>query len=1016
MEDLPAIVARLANRDAKRAEATVQADIRTLLLTAPLSLEDEDIRLVELESAVGDRRRIDVETGTTVIEVKRDLRRAGVLPDAVDQLRGYVEAREKQTRNRYVGIITDGADWRCYHLTAGGLAEADAHCVSADDPDVEALLVWLEGVLATVQDLKPTPEEIERRLGARSSSHALDRSTLAELYARNKDNPSVRVKRQLWAHLLRTALGTQFEDRDDLFVEHTLLVNSAEIIAHAVLGLRVQHLEPAQLLSGGKFVEHGIHGVVESDFFDWVVEATVPGGENFIRTLARRLARFDWSQVEHDVLKVLYESIIGRATRKKLGEYYTPDWLAEAVVANAVRHPLQERVLDPACGSGTFVFHAVRAYLGAADAAGHSVAEGLEGVTRHVIGMDLHPVAVTLARVTYLLAIGRERLSHPERPNIQVPVFLGDSMQWQHDRPQLRLWSKGHLVIHVDDELRQKDLFSDALQFPDVLLEDAEVFDRFVQELALRASKRKRGSPIPSLKGLFRRFGIDEESQAVVTKTFRTMCQLHDDDRDHIWGYYIRNLVRPMWLSRTGNHVDTLIGNPPWLAYRFMTKEMQDHFREMSEVRGLWHGSKVATHQDLSGLFVARAIQLYLRKGGHFAFVMPNAVLDRSQFAGLRSGRLDDSVAPVWLSFDRCWDLRRLRPHFFPRASAVIFGSREDTYTQARAIPEEIELWSGRLPARAASWTQVEPLIRRGVSHRSSSGNASAKASYRNRFRQGATVVPRVLFMVEELPPGPLGVPHGKVRVRSVRSAYEKTPWKDLDSVEGVIESEFVLPVYLGEDVLPYRLRPPHLAILPIDTAGVIAAEPDRLELYPGLADWWRRVETLWTNNRSSERLSLTAQLDYHGKLSSQLPVQPRRVVYTKSGMHLAATRIDERRALIDHKLYWAGTRSLEEARYLCAILNAAVVTRLVRPLMSYGKDERDIDKHVWNLGIPEFDATKQLHNNLVSLAMKVEEEVSALPLRANGFTAQRREIREYMEQSKAAQEIETVVEELLGE
>jgi hypothetical protein len=46
------------------------------------------------------------------------------------------------------------------------------------------------------------------------------------------------------------------------------------------------------------------------------------------------------------------------------------------------------------------------------------------------------------------------------------------------------------------------------------------------------------------------------------------MCRLHDEGRDHIWGYYIRNLARPMWLSRDKNRVDILIGNPPWLAYR----------------------------------------------------------------------------------------------------------------------------------------------------------------------------------------------------------------------------------------------------------------------------------------------------------------------------------------------------------------------------------------------------------------------------------------------------------------
>jgi hypothetical protein len=87
------------------------------------------------------------------------------------------------------------------------------------------------------------------------------------------------------------------------------LIATAEIIAHAVLGIPVDTISPAALLSGDKFDEAGIHGVVEPDFFDWIIE--VDGGELFVRTMARRLARFDWSVVDQDVLKVLYESIVG---------------------------------------------------------------------------------------------------------------------------------------------------------------------------------------------------------------------------------------------------------------------------------------------------------------------------------------------------------------------------------------------------------------------------------------------------------------------------------------------------------------------------------------------------------------------------------------------------------------------------------------------------------------------------------------------------------------------------------
>jgi N-6 DNA Methylase len=242
-----------------------------------------------------------------------------------------------------------------------------------------------------------------------------------------------------------------------LFIDHTLLINTSEIIAHAVLGISVTSLEPATILSGEKFGEAGIRGVVEQDFFDWVVE--VEGGETFIRTLAKRLVRFVWSDVDQDVLKILYENFIGAGTRKRLGEYYTPDWLADAVVSEAIPEPLRCRVLDPACGSGTFLFHAIRRYIAAAESEGLGIREVLDGVTSHVLGMDLHPVSVTLARVTYLLAIGRSRLTAPERGDVQIPVYLGDSIQWREQ--SLDLWSSGNLVIRTDErESLESDLTS----------------------------------------------------------------------------------------------------------------------------------------------------------------------------------------------------------------------------------------------------------------------------------------------------------------------------------------------------------------------------------------------------------------------------------------------------------------------------------------------------------------------------------------------------------------------------
>lgn len=730
------IVAGLMARDQPRTEADIQAGVRELLLHGGLDLAAQDVQ-VQLESQVGDLRRIDVEAGCTVIEVKKDLRVGKVLEEAIVQLAGYVQHRSDTFQQRYVGILTDGADWRLFHLQPDNtLQQVSAILVQEAEPDTDKLLAWLGAVMATEKDLSPSPREVDRRLGSESPGFRLDMATLSDLWEASKDLPEIVLKRRLWARLLTTALGAAFQDDDQLFLNHTYLVVTAEIIAHRVLGIPTEGIAPLDLVSGHKFREAGVHGVVEADFFDWVAE--VSGGDRFVRDLVRRLSRFDWSKVEHDVLKHLYESVIAAEVRKKLGEYYTPDWLADAMVSEIVDDPLDQRVLDPACGSGTFLFHAVRRYLDAADAHGHENATAITGVVRHVFGLDLHPVAVALARTTYLLAIGPDRL-HDDRPVFAVPVWLGDSLQWQLDHD---IFDPDGIAIQTDDGA---GLFAERLRYPESTLADADTFDELVKLLSDKATARVPSSPRPKIAGLLKARGITGKDADTLIATYSLLCELHDNHRDHIWAYYVRNLTRPLWLTRKAGQVDRLVGNPPWLAYRYMTEKMQETFKARCKERNLWTGGRVATQQDLSGYFVVRGIELYLKTGGRFAFVVPKAALTRQAFEGFRAGHYGSNH----IAFDVPWDLEKVRPPIFPVPSGVVFGVAGETV----ALPESTTAWAGSLPSgKGHTLTEAEEYlsISDGTLMAMDSGG-SAASPYGARFAQGATVVPRVLHVVQEV-------------------------------------------------------------------------------------------------------------------------------------------------------------------------------------------------------------------------------------------------------------------------
>ncbi|RKF25546.1 N-6 DNA methylase [Micromonospora globbae] len=1002
---LQPLLARIADRRASRSEATLQADIRQLLLAGDFGLSDAHLD-VDLEAPAGGGRRIDIEIGYTIIEVKRRLQTGRPLLEAERQLGGYVRSRSLESGQRYVGILTDGATWRAYQLKNDFLTLVDSHALAPTRPDGLSLFYWLEGVLATSHQVQPTPTEVARRLGAESTSHKLDRAALAALYEEHKQLPTVELKKKLWAELLDSALGTQFVDDPGLFVEHTLLMNSAHIIAHLVVGIDVMGLQPEGLITGQQFDQAGILGVVEHDFFGWTTE--VPSGREFLHGLARRLARFDWTNADHDILKVLYESMIGAETRKRMGEYYTPDWLAEHIVDTVVTDPLGQRVLDPSCGSGTFLFHAVRRYLAAAEAAAVPVDAALTQLAQHVVGVDLHPVAVALARVTYLLAIGHERLNGPRGP-ITIPVYLGDSMQW---RERLDLFTDDHVRISAGHNASEVE---DWLRFPKTLLADPGHFDRIVARLAGMAAKPRDPDNPPALDGFFHLMRIAPEDQPMLLDTFEAMCRLHDEGRDHIWSYYLRNLARPVWLAMRDSRVDVLIGNPPWLSYRQMPREMQAQFKEHSRERGLWHGREFATHQDLSALFVARAVQQYLRDGGAFAFVMPNAVLDREYYEGFRSGWYEDKGELTGVDFTGSWDLRRLRPHPFPRGAGVVFGNRA-ALTTYRRLPSVAEQWTGRVPASARSWSAVEPFITREAADLVSSEPALTESPYEPRFAQGATIVPRLLFFVETESGGPLGLGTGRRAVRSARSTLEKAPWKNLPALHGVVEADFIRPVLLGECLLPYRILPVRKAVLPLDGSALLTGADPRLDYYPGLAEWWRQAEAVWEAQRSNNRLTLAEQLDFRRKLTTQLPAPPLRLAYAASGMHVAAAIVDDPASIVEHSLYHCTIQTRAEGHYLSAILNSAALTALVRPFMSYGKDERHVDKHLWKLPIPLYEADNRTHQRLAELGRQQYETVAGLRLTDGAnFVALRRQVRAELARHPATPEVEAIVMDMLG-
>ncbi|MCI0407778.1 MAG: SAM-dependent DNA methyltransferase, partial [Acidobacteria bacterium] len=94
----------------------------------------------------------------------------------------------------------------------------------------------------------------------------------------------------------------------------------------------------SSLERGGLFREYGIRNFLEGDFFGWYLSAWNDDLHRELRRMVRRLSEYDLGSLElapehaRDLLKKLYHYLLPREIRHDLGEYYTPDWLAERLI------------------------------------------------------------------------------------------------------------------------------------------------------------------------------------------------------------------------------------------------------------------------------------------------------------------------------------------------------------------------------------------------------------------------------------------------------------------------------------------------------------------------------------------------------------------------------------------------------------------------------------------------------------------------------------------------------------
>ncbi|WP_164763674.1 N-6 DNA methylase [Mesorhizobium sp. M1A.T.Ca.IN.004.03.1.1] len=997
----------LTNLAARPGHDEVKAGFRELLIEE-FGIDRADL---EFERRVPEvKGRLDALIGRTIFEAKSNIDKEW--GDVVRRMPDYLADREHEEQEQFVGIASDGLKWVIFERKGNDLVKVKETSLNPAKP--EMFLAWLDGAVALKSSLAPEPLVIRAELGQESVAFRRAMAALTQLWEKLKDDSAVALKRQLWASLLKLVYGKEVE-HEDLWFQHTYLVIVAKAIGTAVLDVRED--DPKRMLAGAAIQSANIFGAVESDFFDWAV-ADVEG-ENLVRRIMAHVRRFRLREVKSDVLKVLYESLIDRSERHGLGEYYTPDWLATKVVRNAVDQPLHQHVLDPACGSGTFLFHAIRNFLREAEDAGLDPKLTASEVTAHVMGMDIHPVAVIIARITYILALVPALAQRVG--SVSIPVYLGDAMQLSIHQ----MLGGKELTIHVpppppgQSQSGQSDgKGGEKLDFPETFCRDPSLFDKAIERMrsgSLEELTRKQieAALVRITEQHYKRELTKEETGAIqdLGHTYTVFDRLRREGRDSVWAYVARNLSRPLALSAAGGWAHVIVGNPPWVAFRHMNADLQKRFKELANAERVLV-KRVPSQNDLCALFTVRSASLYLKAAGKIAFVLPMAALTRGQFENFRLG----SFTSTCLAFDEAWTMDESVQPLFPVPSCVVYARKRAT---AKKMPNYVRAYTGKLPYRDAPEEVADANLT--VSENAPglrTAQHSGGSPYRARFRNGATLFPRMLIFVERKAAGMLGGDSTMPILQSRRSAQEKDPWKSLPGIEGAVETEFVRPILLGESITPYRVFRPFEGVVGADRNGkVLDAEAAANLGFAGLHRWLAEAETAWMKNRSSDKMTFKELNDYFGQLSGQFPIAPLRVVYSKAGTVPAAAVVRDSISIIENTLYWTGAASESEATYLTAILNSEAARKRGEDLQAKGQwGARHFDKVIFALPIPLFDPKSPLHQQIAEAGRLAELHAAEVQLPGDvKFQQARKLVRGRLATAGISQRIDQLVERLIS-
>ncbi|MCU0783694.1 MAG: N-6 DNA methylase [Verrucomicrobia bacterium] len=731
------------------------------------------------------------------------------------------------------------------------------------------------------------------------------------------------------------------------------------------------------LESGELFTNAGVANMLNGDFFAWYLDddawrGLASGIESLIAGLSN--INFDVSKKSpdstRDLFKGLYQSFVPRALRHALGEFYTPDWLA-AHVMNEAGWQRRDSLTDPTCGTGTFLLEALRRRLTHASAS-TTAEELLAGLQ----GMDLNPLAVLAARASLVVFLS-QRLKSGQ--GLRLPIYLADAIN-----PVDLVGSAFEHSLQTE-----KGLFR--FTVPKALVIHADFFAFFTRLRELVEAGQSSAQIFSALKKQDAAATMSLGEQAQFQETIDSLVKLHDEGWDGIWC----SILADRFAAGAMPQADFVCGNPPWVKWSHLPPDYASFIKARCLQLGVFSEDKWVggIESDISTVVTYVAAERWLKRGGTLAFLITGTVFANESSQGFR--RFEITRLKLPMAVTRVEDFGEVAPFEGVSNHATLLVFRTGSPTQ---YPVTYRWWSParekgqpkRSYASAVEFvleakkfddfaapvpgTDSGPWLKGTRTQHEAWQHLFAPDTHDYVARKGITTDANGIFFVRVLE-------HDKAtKLCQIENDPTLGKREDVAKVKTSVEAEHLFPLLRGRGVAAFKAQPdPDYGVL-VPQRGM-QGDPGLPADYPATFRYLKRFRRI-LEQRSSFRRFQKKQAWWSLWSTGAYSFARYKVAWREmpGGRFAAAIVAPVRHPLLgkklvvlDHKLYFVPCKSLNEAAFLTALLNAPIVSEAIS---AYAAQLSLGVSVVEYLALPRFNSKDSTHRALVSLALRLTQNV----------------------------------------